>query len=85
MNFFRFILSRRRIFTILVVLLPIVAGTYSYRVLPKAGNPEIAMPGLSATLTIMAAFLPMLLMTGTTGEYMGFMPKTVSIALRTSF
>lgn len=45
------------------------------------GTSEIAMPVISATLTTMAAFLPMLLMTGVTGEYMGFLPKTVSIAL----
>jgi multidrug efflux pump subunit AcrB len=48
------------------------------------GASEIAMPVISATLTTMAAFLPMLLMTGVTGEYMGFMPKTVSIALLAS-
>ena len=45
------------------------------------GTAEIAMPVISATLTTMAAFLPMLLMTGVVGEYMGFLPKTVSIAL----
>jgi multidrug efflux pump len=48
------------------------------------GTSEIAMPVISATLTTMAAFLPMLLMTGVTGEYMGFLPKTVSIALMAS-
>jgi len=48
------------------------------------GTAEIAMPVISATLTTMAAFLPMLLMTGVTGEYMGFLPKTVSIALSAS-
>jgi multidrug efflux pump subunit AcrB len=48
------------------------------------GASEIALPVISATLTTMAAFLPMLLMTGTTGEYMGLMPKTVSIALFSS-
>jgi len=48
------------------------------------GTAEIAMPVVSATLTTMAAFLPMLLMTGVTGEYMGFLPKTVSIALAAS-
>ncbi len=48
------------------------------------GTAEIAMPVVSATLTTMAAFLPMLLMTGVTGEYMGFLPKTVSIALGAS-
>ena len=48
------------------------------------GTAEIAMPVISATLTTMAAFLPMLLMTGVTGEYMGFLPKTVAIALSAS-
>jgi multidrug efflux pump subunit AcrB len=48
------------------------------------GVSEIAMPVISATMTTMAAFLPMLLMTGVTGEYMGFLPKTVSIALTAS-
>lgn len=48
------------------------------------GTAEIAMPVTSATLTTMAAFLPMLLMTGVTGEYMGFLPKTVTIALSAS-
>lgn len=48
------------------------------------GTSEIAMPVISATLTTMAAFLPMLLMTGVTGEYMGFLPKTVAIALSAS-
>jgi multidrug efflux pump subunit AcrB len=48
------------------------------------GVSEIAVPVISATLTTMAAFLPMLLMTGTTGEYMSFLPKTVTIALASS-
>ena len=48
------------------------------------GVGEIAMPVISATLTTMAAFLPMLLMSGVTGEYMGFLPKTVTIALAAS-
>jgi len=48
------------------------------------GAAEIALPVISATLTTMAAFLPMLLMTGVTGEYMGFLPKTVSLALLAS-
>ncbi|MCG6911244.1 MAG: efflux RND transporter permease subunit [Deltaproteobacteria bacterium] len=48
------------------------------------GVAEIAAPVVSATLTTMAAFLPILLMTGTTGEYMGFLPKTVTIALSAS-
>jgi len=48
------------------------------------GVTEIAAPVVSATLTTMAAFLPILLMTGPTGEYMGFLPKTVTIALSAS-
>jgi multidrug efflux pump len=48
------------------------------------GTAEIAMPVISATLTTMAAFLPILLMTGVMGEYMGFLPKTVAIALSAS-
>ena len=48
------------------------------------GTAEIAMPVISATLTTTAAFLPMLLMTGVTGEYMGYLPKTVALALSAS-
>jgi multidrug efflux pump len=48
------------------------------------GVAEISAPVISATLTTMAAFLPILLMTGTTGEYMSFLPKTVCIALTAS-
>jgi multidrug efflux pump subunit AcrB len=48
------------------------------------GVSEISAPVISATLTTMAAFLPILLMTGTTGEYMSFLPKTVCIALAAS-
>jgi multidrug efflux pump len=48
------------------------------------GTAEIAMPVIAATLTTMAAFMPMLLMTGVTGEYMAFMPKTVTLALAAS-
>ena len=48
------------------------------------GTTEIAMPVIAATLTTMAAFLPLLLMSGTVGEYMGFLPKTVNIALGSS-
>ena len=48
------------------------------------GVSEVALPVISATLTTISAFLPMLLMTGVTGKFMGFMPKTVSIALASS-
>ncbi|MBW1710421.1 MAG: efflux RND transporter permease subunit [Deltaproteobacteria bacterium] len=48
------------------------------------GVSEIALPVISATLTTVAAFLPMLLMSGMMGKFMGFMPKTVAIALFSS-
>ncbi len=48
------------------------------------GTSEIALPVLSATLTTVSAFLPLLLMTGVLGKFMGFMPKTVSVALMAS-
>ncbi|MBW1806157.1 MAG: efflux RND transporter permease subunit, partial [Deltaproteobacteria bacterium] len=44
MNIFRFILGHGRIFTILVIVLPIVAGTFAYQTLPKEGEPEISAP-----------------------------------------
>ncbi|MBI4773436.1 MAG: efflux RND transporter permease subunit [Deltaproteobacteria bacterium] len=48
------------------------------------GVSEIAMPVISSTLTTVAAFVPMLLMTGVVGAWMAFMPKTVSVALLSS-
>jgi multidrug efflux pump len=44
MNFFRFIIRYARIFTLLVILLPVVAGVAAYRSLPKEGNPEVVVP-----------------------------------------
>ena len=44
MNIFRFIIRQRRIFTLIVIVLPIIAGTYAYQSLPKEGEPEIAVP-----------------------------------------
>ena len=46
---------------------------------------EMAIPVLTATLTIVASFLPLLLLTGTTGEFIRALPITVSIALGVSF
>ncbi len=45
------------------------------------GVTEVAFPVLSSTLTTMAAFLPMLVMTGTTGEFFAQIPAIVSFAL----
>ena len=48
------------------------------------GVSEIALPVISATLTTVSAFVPMLLMTGVVGAWMAFMPKTVCVALMSS-
>ena len=44
MSIFRFIIRHGRIFTLLVIVLPIVAGTFAYQSLPKEGEPEISAP-----------------------------------------
>jgi multidrug efflux pump subunit AcrB/outer membrane protein TolC len=46
---------------------------------------EMAVPVLTATITIIASFAPLLLLTGSTGEFIRALPITVSIALATSF
>lgn len=46
---------------------------------------ELAVPVLTATLTIICSFLPFLTLTGTTGEFIRALPLTVAIALSTSF
>ncbi len=48
------------------------------------GTAEIFLPVLSATLTTIAAFLPMLIMTGSIGEFFALIPKAVSYALAAS-
>ncbi len=49
------------------------------------GTKEVALPILTSTLTTLAAFMPMLLMGGTMGDFMKFIPITVSMALVSSF
>ncbi|MEA1985890.1 MAG: efflux RND transporter permease subunit [Candidatus Marinimicrobia bacterium] len=49
------------------------------------GVQEVAMPILTSTLTTVAAFIPMLIMPGTMGDFMKYIPITVSIALIASF
>lgn len=44
MKFFHFILKRPLITGLLVIALPIVAGMFAYRSLPKEGEPEISAP-----------------------------------------
>ncbi|MBN2705867.1 MAG: efflux RND transporter permease subunit [Deltaproteobacteria bacterium] len=48
------------------------------------GTVEVAWPVISATSTTVAAFLPMLIMTGSTGEFFAYIPLAVSYALAAS-
>ena len=48
------------------------------------GTGEVFLPIVAATLTTVAAFLPMLIMTGSTGEFFAIIPKAVSFALTAS-
>ena len=47
----------------------------------KTGIDEVGIPVLAADLTTVAAFLPMVLVPGIMGDFMGVMPKVVSVAL----
>lgn len=46
---------------------------------------EMAVPVLAATLTIIASFLPLLTLTGASGEFIRALPITVAVALSVSF
>lgn len=46
---------------------------------------ELAVPVLTATLTIVASFLPLLLLSGAVGEFISALPLTVAIALLSSY
>ena len=46
---------------------------------------EMAVPVLTATLAIIAAFAPLLMLTGAMGEFIRSLPITVAISLTTSF
>lgn len=45
------------------------------------GTSEVALPVIASTLTTIAAFLPMLMMTGTPGDFFGQIPVAVAYAL----
>lgn len=45
------------------------------------GTAEVGIPVISSTLTTVAAFLPMLIMTGSTGEFFAQIPIAVTFAL----
>lgn len=47
----------------------------------KVGIEEVGLPVIAADLTTIAAFGPMLLVPGIMGDFMGVMPKVVSVAL----
>lgn len=47
----------------------------------KDGIDEVGVPVIAADLTTVAAYLPMLLVPGIMGDFMGVMPKVVSVAL----
>lgn len=46
---------------------------------------DMLVPVLTATVTIISAFLPLLIITGSVGEFIMALPITVAIALATSF
>lgn len=46
---------------------------------------EVVVPVLAATLTIIASFLPLLVLTGSVGEFICALPITVAVALSVSF
>jgi multidrug efflux pump subunit AcrB len=48
------------------------------------GTAEVFLPVVSATLTTVVAFLPMLVMTGMVGDFFAIVPKTVAFALAVS-
>jgi HAE1 family hydrophobic/amphiphilic exporter-1 len=45
------------------------------------GTAEVATPVISATLTTIAAFVPLLIMTGSTGQFFALVPKAVTFAV----
>ena len=45
------------------------------------GTSEVMLPVISSALTTMLAFLPMLIMTGSTGDFFAQIPKTITYAL----
>ncbi|MFW5733862.1 MAG: efflux RND transporter permease subunit [Oceanidesulfovibrio sp.] len=48
------------------------------------GTSEVFLPVISATTTTVAAFMPMLIMTGTTGEFFAQIPIAISFAILAS-
>lgn len=57
---------------------------YSLLTATKRGVSEIAFPIISSTLTTLAAFFPLLMWEGITGQFMSVLPKTLIIVLASS-
>ncbi len=55
-------------------------GNEVYQAIVK-GTAEVGLPVISSTLTTVAAFLPMLIMSGSTGEFFAQIPIAVTFAL----
>ncbi len=51
---------------------------------PRSAS-DLVVPVLAATATIIASFFPLVFLSGTTGEFIGALPITVSVALASSF
>lgn len=69
----------------------IVENTFRHMQLGKTrrqaivdGVSEVMLPIISSAMTTMLAFIPMLIMTGSTGEFFAIIPKTVTYALLAS-
>ncbi|PIF06604.1 MAG: copper transporter [Draconibacterium sp.] len=60
------------------------SGGYSRLAATKKGVSEIAFPIISSTLTTLAAFFPLLMWEGVTGDFMSILPKTLIIVLASS-
>jgi multidrug efflux pump subunit AcrB len=48
------------------------------------GTAEVMLPVIASALTTVLAFIPMLMMTGSTGDFFAYIPKTVTYALLAS-
>jgi CzcA family heavy metal efflux pump len=56
----------------------------SRREAAEIGTNQVAWPVITSTLTTLGAFVPMLFWPGIMGEFMGFLPKTLIMALTAS-
>ncbi|MFW6192422.1 MAG: efflux RND transporter permease subunit, partial [Gemmatimonadota bacterium] len=61
-----------------------VEGGWSPATAAKKATGEVALPVVAATLTTLAAFAPLMLWPGTTGEFMKYLPLTLIITLSSS-